>query len=108
MTHTTTILNRHSIGDRFYNIVSVAISSYTASGEIVTASELGVVGITAIVPMGMSSAGYDTSWNGVGGPTTTTTKLVCWMATASAAAFTAATTSANVGTFYLMVIGYGH
>ena len=60
MTHTITISKRSVVGDQVETQGVIDITSYTASGEVVTASEFGPspTNCSGIYTNGMSENGY--------------------------------------------------
>lgn len=61
MTHATIILSRpqgparpESVGARYVVDAAIAITSYTANGELITASELGLSTVSSVVITGQS------------------------------------------------------
>ena len=65
MTHTITISKRSVVGDQVETQGVIDITSYTASGEVVTASEFGFPNkLFGIYTNGMSENGYLVGYDG--------------------------------------------
>jgi hypothetical protein len=102
MTHTISVIDSYSDGARKVVIATVTISSYTASGEVITAGEFGLSQIDE-VSGGMSAGGYLLSYNGAG-------KLVCFMGdfnNDTNGPMIVATTAGNLGAFRVRIQGRG-
>lgn len=91
MTHTTTITKRSIVGDQVEAMGVIDITSYTASGEVLTVAEFGFAHtLFGIQTNGMSENGYLVGYDG---------KLRARGATVSAAkaAFTEVDAATDVG-----------
>jgi hypothetical protein len=58
MTHTTAIVKQSRIGNNRYVVADLSIGTYTASGELLTPAEFGLVKIEDVIPLPAGSTGY--------------------------------------------------